>query len=159
MPGFNFALCLLLEAIGLNALLIIIKGHAFSGVWLVDDSFSECLQDDFSLLTKRLADGINQICVVEATAFTAGNNFSFTEAEIIAKAHLAEEDNFICFVDVKRTRASSIRPLPLRVLTPAGWEIKEEQHQSPGSAEAPESISLTETVVDVSSISMTRQKQ
>jgi Protein of unknown function (DUF4011)/REase_MTES_1575/AAA domain/Protein of unknown function (DUF3320) len=152
-----YASCL--EAIGLNPLIIIIKGHAFFGVWLVDDCFSECVQDDVSLLTKRLADGINQICVVEATAFTAGKNVSFTEAETKAKAHLATEDNFICLVDVKRTRASSIRPLPMRVLTPTGWEVKEEQPKRTGSADAPESLSLSETVVDVSSIPLTRQQQ
>lgn len=63
-----YAACL--EAIGLNSLIILTKGHAFVGVWLIDDCFSECVQDDASLLTKRSAEGINQIGVIEATAFT-----------------------------------------------------------------------------------------
>lgn len=152
-----YASCL--ESIGLNSLITLIKGHAFVGVWLVDECFSECIQDDISFLTKRLVDGINQISVVETTAFTAGKNVSFTEAETMAKAHLSNEDNFICFVDVKRTRASSIRPLPLRILTSTGWEVKEEQPKSSNLMDAPESIDLSQTVIDVRSIPLTRQKQ
>ena len=50
-----YASCL--EAIGLNALIIITQGHAFAGAWLVPET-SRSTIDDVSLLTKRTAEGI-----------------------------------------------------------------------------------------------------
>ena len=61
-----------LEAIGLHPLLILQPGHIFAGVWLEEQTFPEAVQDDPSLLTKRLADGIGEVAVVECTALTAG---------------------------------------------------------------------------------------
>ena len=58
-----YAACL--EAIGLHPLLILQEGHIFAGVWLEEMTFPEAVQDDASLLTKRLADGINELVVVE----------------------------------------------------------------------------------------------
>ena len=48
-----YASCL--EAIGLHPLLILQKGHIFAGVWLEETTFPESVQDDVSLLTKRIA--------------------------------------------------------------------------------------------------------
>lgn len=107
-----YAACL--EYVGLNPLIVIIKGHAFVGCWLEDECFPECVQDDPSMLTKRMASGINEICAVESTCFAADNNFSFEEAVSAAKLHMANTDDFLFFVDVKRCRGSKIRPLPLR---------------------------------------------
>ena len=73
-----YASCL--EAMGLHALLILQKGHIFAGVWLEELSFPEAVQDDVSLVTKRLADGVNEIAIVECTAFVAGKNMSFDQA-------------------------------------------------------------------------------
>ena len=60
-----YASCL--EAVGLNPLLIVIKGHAFVGSWLVDQTFPDGVNDDVSLLKKRTASGINEIGLVEST--------------------------------------------------------------------------------------------
>ena len=57
-----YASCL--EAIGLNALLIIARGHAFAGAWLVPETFPDATIDDVSLLTKRTAEGIYDITLV-----------------------------------------------------------------------------------------------
>lgn len=43
-----YASCL--ESVGLHPLLITTVGHIFTGVWLEDKMFPECIQDDFSLL-------------------------------------------------------------------------------------------------------------
>ena len=60
-----------LEAVGLHPMVVVIKGHAFTGCWLEEETFAEYVQDDVSVLTKRIAPGINEICVVETTTFTA----------------------------------------------------------------------------------------
>ena len=46
---------------GLNALIVITKGHAFAGGWLVPETFPDPAIDDVSLLTKRTAEGIYDI--------------------------------------------------------------------------------------------------
>lgn len=67
-----YAACL--EAVGINALIVMIKGHAFAGAWLSDESFPDAVNDDPSLITKRTAAGINDIVVVESTCMNAGNH-------------------------------------------------------------------------------------
>jgi very-short-patch-repair endonuclease len=108
-----FAACA--EAAGLHPLLIFIQGHAFVGAWLVEETFAESIQDDVTLLSKRIAPGVQEICLVEATAFTAGNTVSFEEAVAAGEAHLRQPERFHFFVDIHRARMSRLRPLPLRV--------------------------------------------
>jgi len=118
-----YASCL--EAVGLNPLLTVIKGHAFVGCWLIDQTFPDSINDDVSLLKKRTASGINEIGLVESTCMNAGHSFSFDEAMNDANYKLVNEDNFILFVDIKRARFSGIKPLPQRIKTDDGWEIVE----------------------------------
>lgn len=102
-----------LEAIGLNPIIVLLEGHAFAACWLDNECFSEILQDDVSLLTKRFADGINEICVVECTSMTE-SSVSFDDACVRAQKQLLEEEKFRFFIDVCRARSGAIRPLPLR---------------------------------------------
>jgi hypothetical protein len=135
--AFLYASCL--EAIGLNPLVIVIKGHAFVGSWLVDQTFADSVNDDVSLLKKRIASGINEIGLVEATCMNSGQSFSFDDAMNHANHKLANEDDFILFVDIKRARFSGIRPLPQRLKTADGWEIVETPLKVSGS-EVPDEI-------------------
>ena len=108
-----YASCL--EQIGLNPLIVIVKGHAFAGVWLEDETFADCAEDDASAVKKRAAEGIDKICVVECTDFVAGTDADFARAEKHALARLDEPKEFVCAVDVRRCRGSGIRPIPARV--------------------------------------------
>ncbi len=114
-----------LEAIGLNSLIIVMNGHAFAGGWLVDQFFPDSVNDDVSLLKKRIASGINEIGLVETTCMNAGQSLSFDEAMNRANYKLVDGDNFILFVDIRRARLSGIKPLPQRIKTSDGWEIVE----------------------------------
>ena len=116
-----------LEAIGLHPLLILQEGHIFAGLWLEEMTFPEAVQDDVSLLTKRLADGINELAVVECTALVSGKNLSFDEARTAAEQKLVGDDPIQCVIDITRTRYSGITPLPLRIRTETGWQIEREQ--------------------------------
>lgn len=60
------------EAMGLHPLLVVIQGHALVGCWLIDGTFPDAVNDDPSLLTKRTADGINEIILLEATCMNDG---------------------------------------------------------------------------------------
>lgn len=151
-----YAACL--EAIGLNPLIVIIKGHAFVGGWLIDESFADPVNEDPSLLSKRIVSGINEITLVEATCMNAGNNTSFDEAENNANAHLINEENFVLFLDIKRSRFSGIRPLPLRIHTQNGWEIIEEENEKNRSGAAPEKLSDYTILSDVEEIKVSKQR-
>jgi len=107
--------CACLEAIDLNPLLFIIKGHAFAGCWLNNETFSDCLQYDVSAISKRIAKGVNAMSVVECTDFTAGKGVDFDTAEAHAASHLESFDDFYFAIDVTRTRAGGIRPMPARI--------------------------------------------
>jgi hypothetical protein len=102
----------LLEAIGLNTLLIVIDGHAFVGVWKVEESFAEGVVDDAMRLRKRV--DLDDVCVFEATDFTTDGCVEFEEAEKHARAHLDDESKFRVAIDIAQARKQRIRPLPTR---------------------------------------------
>lgn len=119
-----YASCL--EAIGIHPLIVVIKGHAFAGGWLVPETFPDNIVDDVSLLSKRIADGINDITLVEATCMCMGQNADFDQAVKVATGKLSPSD-FIFAIDVKRARFSGIKPIPQRVQNGQQWEIKEDE--------------------------------
>ena len=140
-----YASCL--EAIGLHPLLLLQPGHIFAGVWLEDLTFPDAVQDDSSLITKRLADGINEITVVECTAFTAGKGHDF-ESAVQAAIQELNQSPMELFIDVARARLSGIRPLPMRVATDSGWEITRPQVDDSQLTSAPEALGETVLVAD-----------
>jgi very-short-patch-repair endonuclease len=150
-----YAACM--EAVGIHPIIIIVKGHAFTGGWLVDESFADAVNDDPSLITKRTADGISEIAIVEATCMNAGNNTSFDSAAASAGQKMLNASEFILFIDIKRARFSGIRPLPLRVQTAAGWEIIEESRQERANA-LPENIYAGQKLKDVDHIEISKQR-
>jgi len=132
-----YASCL--EAIGIHPIVVFIKGHAFAGGWLIDDTFADIVNDDPALLSKRIAEGINEILLVETTVMNSGTNGSFDDAIKSASYHLAKSDEFLMFIDVKRSRYTGIRPLPQRIKTETGWTFEEDTKTIPFSG-PPEEI-------------------
>lgn len=106
-----FAACL--EQSGLHPLVVLTKGHAFAGVWLNEDCFSDCVSDDVARLRKR-AD-LNEILVFETTLVTAPPPSDFAYAVASGRKHLwVDECDFRGAVDIFRCRKNRIRPLPIR---------------------------------------------
>jgi very-short-patch-repair endonuclease len=106
-----YASCL--EQAGLNPLLILTEGHAFVGVWLVDDDFSSLVIDDPQMLRKRVQ--LEEMVLVETTLLTGSNPARFRQAVAHAKK-LIEEDAAVPFelaIDVHRARSAKVRPLDL----------------------------------------------
>ncbi len=136
-----------LESIGLHPLVIVTEGHAFAGCWLINDSFVDSYNDDPSLITKRMAEGMNEILVVECTAMNEGSTASFDSACESAKKTLLETEKFSFFLDICRARVSQIRPLPLRVIDENGRYVVEEKEISRENA-APTEMSATDLVID-----------
>lgn len=119
-----FAACL--EAVDLNPVLVVVKGHAFVACWLKDDKFAEVVNDDKSAITKRLSRGIREMAAVEAVSMCKGKNIRFTDAVNMGEAQLVQNEDFLLSVDIKRARTSLIRPLPLLTNTSAGTVLDDE---------------------------------
>ncbi|SCY63061.1 DUF3320 domain-containing protein [Butyrivibrio sp. INlla14] len=132
-----------LEAMGLNPVMVLIHGHIFAGVWLVEDSFSDTIMDDPSHMEKRMANGINEMIVVECTAMCAGKSLDFDKAVKSAQYKVADYGNFEFVIDVARARSLGIRPLPVRIMTDAGFVVKHEERKQSEVTSAPISVGQT----------------
>lgn len=118
-----FAACI--EAVDLNPILIIVRGHSFVGCWLQDDKFSEVINDDKAAITKRLSKGIREMAAVEATSVCKGNKIKFSDALNAGEAQLVQKEDFLLSIDIKRARTLRIRPLPL-LTNETGTQLDEE---------------------------------
>jgi hypothetical protein len=99
-----------LEQAGLNALLIITKGHAFAGVWLQPQEFSQLLTDEASAVRKRL--DLKEMVVFETTLATQSPAPNFSQAVAAAQRQL-DDEQFIMAIDLHRARMQKIRPMAL----------------------------------------------
>jgi len=132
-----YASCL--EAAGLHPILLLKKGHAFAGVWLEELSFPEAVQDDASMVSKRL--GVHEIAVVECTAMVSGKECEFDKAQKLAEQALIGEDALEYLIDVHRARRSGIVPLPLRIRDETGWHIQSSVEKKGDMPAAPTEVS------------------
>lgn len=118
-----------LEAMGLNPVMVMMKGHIFAGVWLAEESFADMIMEDPSQLEKRMSKGIHEIIVVECTAMCAGKSRNFDDAVTLAERNVANYSSFAFVIDVKRARSMGIRPLPVRIKTDSGFEVQHEDRK------------------------------
>ena len=105
-----------LEQAGLNALVVFVEEHAFTGVWLDHESFPEPAMPDGLRLRKRV--DLNEITVFDPTGVTARPTLTYEQAVAEARKRLEETDSFLCAIDVCRARKGRVRPLPERVERP-----------------------------------------
>ena len=112
----------LFEQMGLNPVIVILKEHAFVGVWLKDTTSDDMIIDDAQYLRKRI--DLNELLVFEAVGIT--NNIKFSEAITLAKQKLSNENegDFAYMIDIKKARGHKIKPLSLN------HELKSETKKS-----------------------------
>lgn len=111
-----------LEGVGINSGIILENGHAYLGIWLVNDSCRYSTLDDASFIEKKSSKGIDEIMVIESTGITAENT-SLEQSRLTAEQHLAKTENFQLFIDVRRCRLERFLPLPARIQKDGVWEI------------------------------------
>ena len=121
-----------LEQAGLYPLIILSEGHAFVGVWLQPQEFSQLTTDEAAAVRKRVE--LQELLVFETTLVTQSPTPSFSVAVEAAKKKLSDEQ-FLMAIDVRRARMRKIKPLGLS--TPATGLL-------PGSAAPLVSDSLEE---------------
>ena len=109
-----------LEQTGLNAVLILTEGHAFTGVWLQPQEFASLLTEDASALRKRVA--LQELLLFETTLCTGSNRVGFAKAVAEGNRQIAEdrETQFVLALDLRRARMQRLRPLALPNLAAPG---------------------------------------
>ena len=127
-----FASCL--EQSGLHPVVLLKEGHAWVGVWLVEQSFQTGCIDDLQAVRKRVASG--ELMVFETTMVTQSQHVSLRSACANGDAHLADEAGFICAFDIRRARELQVRPLPSRA-APGSTALPELDHAAPAIEEMP----------------------
>lgn len=99
------------EQAGLNPLLILTRGHAFVGVWLQPQEFSQICTDEGAAVRKRF--DLDELLIFETTLVTKAPVPRFDQAMAAARRQVAEEaeENFVVAVDIRRARMQRIMPL------------------------------------------------
>ncbi|HMP80278.1 MAG TPA: DUF4011 domain-containing protein, partial [Pirellulaceae bacterium] len=99
-----------LEAIGLHPIVVMLDGHAFAGVWLVERTLNSVVDRDCSELRKAVVGG--ELVVFETTLANRPAR-SFEQAVAAANTRIAEnrEHQFLGAIDVARARSVHILPL------------------------------------------------
>lgn len=101
-----------LEQAGLNPVVLIKKGHAWIGCWLINTTFPTPVFDDGQAVRKRVTSG--ELVAFETTVLTRRPCLSLRAACELGLEHLGQEDEFQFAIDIKRARIEQIRPLPSR---------------------------------------------
>ena len=100
------------EECGLNAVIVLMVGHAFLGVFRSDRHFAHAVMPDLGVLKKVCKDG--QMIFIEATrACGATNTFQATFQSAASKLMGLAEEEFHCAIDVGMARRDGILPLPI----------------------------------------------
>lgn len=107
--AFLFASCI--ESIGINPLIIFIKGHAFIGFWLKNQNLVNSYSNDYTDISKRISKGMKEIEIIETTAYVNGKDYSFEQAIQIAYHNLDNSYNFECMIDITSCRHIGIHPV------------------------------------------------
>jgi very-short-patch-repair endonuclease len=112
-----------LEQAGLNAIIVLAKGHAFAGVWLQPEPFSDILTDEAATLRKRVK--LQELVLFETTLAMQKPAPAFSVAVEAADRQIAEdkESDFIQALDVRRARMQRLRPLALRLQADGASEM------------------------------------
>lgn len=111
-----------LEQMGLNPVLILTKGHAFVGCWLIPQEFASLMTDDVVAVRKRVA--LGEMVLFETTLSTSKPAPSFSQAVETASRQIApvHEGDFILALDIRRARMQRLRPVALQITAVAPEE-------------------------------------
>lgn len=123
------------EQSGLNPILLLTKGHAFTGVWLQPQEFAQVVNEDASSVRKRIE--LQELLVFETTLATQSPAPGFSDAVDVAKRQLIDED-FVMAVDVHRARMQKLRPLTVTAQASGGPQSQEAPKVSEALEAAPE---------------------
>lgn len=137
-----------LEQCGLHPIIILQKGHAFPGAWLVDDRLPVAAGDSISTIRKLISAG--DLVVFDSSTSVARPPAPFARACAVAGRHVEREADFQYAIDVVAARRLHILPLPIgsdeglfssqrgdAAAAPADGSPPPSDHEYPPAAAAP----------------------
>ena len=130
-----------LEEIGIFPIILMLKGHAMVGAWLIPNVFPQMVCDDASYLLKEMADGNNNLVLLESTFITSSTPVSFEEAAKSAMLKLNDESQFLYFLDIHRCRLGNVKPIPQRIQVNGEWSFINEGIEHENATESVSSLS------------------
>jgi very-short-patch-repair endonuclease len=100
-----------IEAVGLNPVIIMVQGHCFVGVWLVEATFRSMIESDCTEVRKAIA--AKELLTFETTLITHRPPATFQVAISRAADATREsaEHEFVAAIDITRARMASFTPL------------------------------------------------
>lgn len=124
-----------IEQMGLYPVIVLLKEHAFVGVWLKPTSLGNMLIDEAETLRKRIQ--LKELLVFETTLITQAQIPAFSSAQTLAEEKLAygQDEEFELVLDVHLARSNQIRPLAINNSI-ATIKTAELQDVSPSSTDA-----------------------
>ena len=146
-----------LEQIGINPIIVILQGHALVGAWLTPTVHQQMVCDDASYLLKEMADGNNNVVLVETTAITQSAAVSFEDAVETAARKVRDDNSFVHFVDVRRCRLGNVRPIPQRVQKDGAWTFENEGVVHENATSYINSLNHYDLRMDEPNVTLTKQ--
>ncbi|MCB9876836.1 MAG: DUF3320 domain-containing protein [Planctomycetes bacterium] len=101
-----------LEHIGLDAFVVLLREHAFVGCWTQQGSTPEVAVGDAVSLRKLVA--VGQVQVLECTVACTRPAQPLQRAVAAAAARLQDDQQFVAMIDLAAARRVGVRPLPVR---------------------------------------------
>ena len=96
-----YATCL--EAASLNAIIVLVPGHAFSGVWLTRKTFAKPIVYPSEILSTDWQRAMSDITPVECTTYTDGKNIGFEAAVSNATRNMGQ--SYVEYIsDIEKAR-------------------------------------------------------
>lgn len=138
----------LLEAIGLDAVLVLLKGHIFAGVWLKERTHEELMSSDMIIenprkLTTKFDNRYDEMTFAECTMMCSGDPHTFEEAEQTAKRTLKyKPDEFDFAIDVRLARIYNITPLPSRTKEGGSYQVEVRELRDADITSAPKELDI-----------------
>src|SRR5262249_42257914 len=138
-----------LEQAGLNPVVGFCEGHAFAGVWLIDEAFPAGIVDEAQTVRKRVQ--VEELVLVEMTLLTSERPIRFRAAVEKAAALIATdaEKRFELLVDIRRARYRKIKPLALGPEATSPTINVSAGTSEPSELEAPPPFQEEEVVADM----------
>lgn len=99
------------EQAGLNAMVVLTKGHALVGLWLADHEFSQAVIEEPQALRKRR--DLQDLILIETTLLCQRVRFKAAAERGGVQVEEDAEKPFELAVDIKRARLRGIKPLAL----------------------------------------------
>ncbi len=111
-----------LEAAKLNSVILLGKNKIGVGVWLYESCFTTTLQDDMSVIERYIADGVNNLAIVDVDDLFAHKNASYTTSAAHFSSALTAHRFEMC-LDIKRCRIGGVFSMPIKVKNGSSYEI------------------------------------